>query len=257
MKLVSKARGRSRIKKRSEKKMNISEAQSQNVFYFLNGNIVEESLYEYLREFGNGDDSSSVEENEVTTYHVDGREFERERDAVEHCEENEISVDEITERISTHYSHIVRYHPNYGRKIRSSEDFGEDQQAAETAYIKGLEWYVSEKNWDAPQYFDTLEEADQYRQYWAADAMGVDLEVFVSIEKKQKIVDEIREERSKAAYEAGIAADNVVFEKYKAIIPRVEPEVYKETEKRLAAELPEQINGRVFHRIVKHVRQNG
>lgn len=233
----------------------IKEAKEQTIFYTENGKVIESNLYDYLCEYGQGDDTSAVEEEEITTWLVDGSRFNSEFDAQEFCDDNEIDNAAIEEETITHYSHVVRYHSNYGRKIKGSTNFYEDQEAAEAAFIEGLEWYVSSKNWDAPEYFDSEEEAEERRIEYAAEGMGLDREVFLSIERKERIIHNIRYNRLIADTAAYNAQQEVVFEKYKDLIQRFEPETYNETKMRLSTALPEKIHSGTFHKIIKYIRK--
>lgn len=235
--------------------MTIQEAKSQTIFYVENGIVKTTSYYDYLCEFGQGDNSTGVEESEVTTYTVDGCDFDIEKDAIEYCEENEISENEIEESTRTHYAHVERCHSNYGRKLRSSTNFYEDKDAAEASFIKGLEWFVSEKNWDAPQYFYSKEEAEEQRVERGAESMGVDIEVFISIEKKQKAIDLRIQEKAVEANNRFLAKQQSDLEIYSNIIKKIEGESYKQTEARLSAALPEKIAGQTFHKLVKQIRK--
>jgi len=232
----------------------IADAKSTTIFYVQYGKIVEESYYDYLCEFGQGDDPSGIEEEDRTYYQVDGNEFESEDEAEEYCNENEIDASSIEEITKTFYTHVVRYHANYGRKIKAKGWESEDREVVEHEYIQGLEYYISDKNWDAPDFFSSKEEAEERRIEREAEALGVDVEVFLSIERKQNIVNARRAEIAKIAEEKRKAEEQAVFEKYKNIIPKIEGEKYKECQQRLADSLPERIQGSVFHKIIKYLR---
>lgn len=235
----------------------IAQAKETTIFYVENENVIESSYYDYLCEYGQGDDTSSIEEEEKTYYIVDSKEFDSETEAEEYCEENDLNIDLIKEIEKTFYTHVVRYHANYGRKVKSRGWESEDLEEVEAEFIQGLEWYVSEKNWDAPEYFSSKEEAEESRIERGAESMGLDKEVFISIERKQKIVNERRAEILSELTAKTRAQEAIVFEKYKNIISKEENESYNQTKDRLAAALPEKINGSVFHKIIKTIRNNG
>lgn len=234
--------------------LTIADCQSEDIFYVENGKVIESSYYDYLLEFGQGDDTSSIEEKDRTFYKIEENEFDSETEATEFAEENGLDVDLIEEFTKTFYQHVVRYHANYGCKIKSKGWESENIEEVEREFIQGLIWFVSEKNWDAPEYFDSSEEADNSRISLAAESMGIDVEVFLSIERKQNIVYTIRKERMEASAQAFRLQEAVVFEKYKNIIERIEGESYKETQDRLAKALPEKIKGSTFHKIIKQLR---
>ena len=89
----------------------------------------------------------------------------------------------------------------------------------------------------------------------ASDAMGVDAEVFLSIERKEKIVSERRKQIQQEISNKWYAEQEVVFEKFKNCIEKVEGESYKETETRLSNAIGEKIHGSTFHKIVKAIRK--
>jgi hypothetical protein len=236
--------------------MTIQDAANEVIFYIQNGELIKSDLMEYLREFGGQDEQpSAVEEEEVTTYEVDGKSFKSEEEAGEYCDDNEIDISEIEEKTIIEYRHVVRSHANYGRKIKSSTNFHEDKDAAERAFIQGLEWYVSEKNWDAPQYFTSEEDAEEERVRLSAECMGVDEEVFLSIERKQKAVDSARAARLAESIRLQNEVDKKEIDKYINIIDKIDGESYKQTESRLSAALPTKIEGRIFHKIIKEIRK--
>jgi hypothetical protein len=84
--------------------------------------------------------------------------------------------------------------------------------------------------------------------------MGVDEEVFISIDKKAKKVAERKREILEEKTKEYNAKKDTQFKKYSSIIEKIEGEGYKETQARLASALPEKIEGSVFHKIIKSVR---
>lgn len=235
--------------------MNIQEAKQQTIFYVQDGSVTESNMYDYLNDYGQGDDRLDIEEDQEEYYVVNSEEFNDEDDAIKYCEENEIDPSNIKAEMVTMYSVVQRYHPNYGRKIKSKQSFGQDQEAAEERFIHGLEWYASEKNWYAPQYFYTHEEAEAYRVEMGAEKMGVDQDVFLHIERKKKIIDDLRLKKDIEISNKWYAVQEVVFNRYCDLISKIDGETYKETEARLAAAMPEQIHGSTFHKIIKHIRK--
>lgn len=86
-------------------------------------------------------------------------------------------------------------HPQHcGPDFDNAED-------AELYYYDRCEWYVREKNWNAPQFYDTEAEADNCIIEAIAADEDIDIEVAKHIYRKRKIVNAIREERRKIRHE--------------------------------------------------------
>jgi uncharacterized protein YnzC (UPF0291/DUF896 family) len=64
------------------------------------------------------------------------------------------------EKEPDHWYHVV-YSRHDNRKISSKSIPYNTEEEAQEAFYKGLEWYIDEKNWDAPQFHSTKEEAIQ------------------------------------------------------------------------------------------------
>lgn len=239
--------------------MTIQEAKNQTVFYVNDGKVIESSYFDYLENNQGMDPTESwyISEEEVAAvYKVAGESFDSKWEVENFCDENDIDYSEIEEVLETEYFTVSAYNGYYGN--RRSEGFrSTDRDLVEADYIRGLECQVSEKNWDAPEYFSSFEEAEENRVYWAAEKMGVDADVFLSIEKKQNIIAEATKRRQQEVSEAWEAEQSKVFEKYKNIISPITGETYKQTAARMSAAMPEKINGSTFHKLIKHIRHNG
>jgi hypothetical protein len=84
--------------------------------------------------------------------------------------------------------------------------------------------------------------------------MGIDEDVFISIDKKAKKVAARRKFLNEESTKKFNELKNLQFKKYSSIIEKIEGETYQETQARLASALPEKIEGAIFHKIIKSVR---
>lgn len=140
-----------------------------------------------------------------------------------------------------------------GNHPRFLESF-ETEEEAEVSILEGKEYEYINGSMNAPAAYDTAEEAEEVRVEQCAEAIGVDVEVFVSIDKKAKLVEEKRAQIAIEKRHKQLAEQQEVFSKYSNLISKIETESYKETCNRLAAVLPEKIQGTTFHNIVKFIR---
>ena len=131
----------------------------------------------------------------------------------------------------------------------------DSEEDAYTAILVGKEYDYHNRNTNSPYAYDSEEEAEESRVEMSADAMGVDKEVFLSIEKKQQAVDCRRKEIAIEISNKFIAEQEIVLNKYSNLISKVEGESYKQTEARLSEALPEKIAGQTFHKLVKLIRK--
>jgi hypothetical protein len=139
------------------------------VYYVVDGEVVESSYKDYLLEYGqdlttspNGisdrmhirevkDDEDNVIEWQIWTWGVNGN------------------------------------HPAY-----TGTSF-DNEEEADLYYYERCQWYISEKNWNAPCQYDSEEEAENGIIERMADNDSIDKEVAASIYRKSKIVKEARE----------------------------------------------------------------
>ena len=133
-------------------------------------------------------------------------------------------------------------------------DTYDTEEEAYLSILEGKEYQYSNGNYDYPPHYESFEEAESQRLEYSAESMGVDIEVYKSIEHKQHIVDAARNQRELAAKAIAESNKRADYEQYKNIISRVDGESYRDTCNRLSAALGKKISGGAFHQIVKFVR---
>ncbi len=171
------------------------------VFYIQNGEIVESTYKQYLNEYGQDlttsprgvEDRMHIREinkgyeylNKTNNKLISEEEYDQLTD--------ELTGDELKEFIKNHSAcEVFEYqiwswgvngnHPHYtGTSFDNEED-------AELYYYERSEWYVSEKNWNAPQYFGSKEEAEADLIQTIADGESIDFKVAQSIYRKAQKV---------------------------------------------------------------------
>lgn len=221
----------------------------QHKVYIINhNNEVEEMTYaDYLNEFWS--DETTSPRGVENRLHI--REVEVSCDCSDEDEDGVILHEDDCNDGATEYQvwtwGVGGNHPRYVETFETEEE-------AEVSILEGKEYDYFNNSSNAPALYDTFEEAEISRIELAAEAMGVDIEVFVSIDKKSKLVEEKRAEKAIENKRKQVAVQQEVFAKYSNLISKIETESYKETCNRLAAVLPEKIQGTTFHNIVKFVR---
>jgi len=137
-----------------------------------------------------------------------------------------------------------------GNNYKRGERFFATEEGAENEYYEYIEIKWQENY--CQTYFETEEEMIAEKERLEAEEMGVDIEVFRSIQSKQNKIDEIKLRR----YQLQRELIEKEAETYAQFINKIEGEKYKDTCKRLSKALNKRISGAVFHRAVKLIRKN-
>lgn len=221
----------------------------QNNVYIINHKEqVEEMTYaDYLNEFWS--DETTSPRGVENRLHI--REVEVSCDCSDEDEDGVILHEDDCNDGATEYQvwtwGVRGNHPRYVETFETEEE-------ALVSILEGKEYDYQNLSSNAPALYDTREEAEAARAEINAEAMGVDVEVFISIDKKAEMVEEKRAEKAIENKRKQVAVQQEVFAKYSNLISKIETENYKETCNRLAAVLPEKIKGSTFHNIVKFIR---
>lgn len=167
----------------------------QTVYVVIDGEVEDMSYEDYLNEYG---------KDETTTPHgIGDRMHIRE---VEDDEGNAIEWQVWTWGVGGN-------HPAF-----SGTSF-ETEEEAEMYSFERKEWWIAEKNWDAPRWFDSEKEAEEDIIESYASNFGIDKEVAANIRRKEKIVNQIRANKA-AAHRAKITAE---YEARKAYLAEAVP----------------------------------
>jgi len=141
----------------------------KKVYYMVDGEVVSSSYRDYLLDYGQ--DLTTTPNGIADRMHI------RE---VKDDEDNVIEWQIWTWGVNGN-------HPAYtGTSFDNEED-------AELYYYERCQWWVLEKNWDAPTYYFSEEEAENDIIERMADIDSIDKDVAASIYRKSKIVKEARE----------------------------------------------------------------
>lgn len=168
---------------------------NQTVYVVIDGEVDAMTYEDYLNEYG---------KDETTTPHGIGDRM--------HIREVEDEEGNVIEWQFWTWG-VGGNHPSYsGISFYNEED-------ANLYYYERCEWWIAEKNWDAPCWFDSEEEAENDIIEGYASNFGIDKEVAANIRRKEKIVKAIKEEKA-AAHLAKVAAE---YEARKAYLAETVP----------------------------------
>lgn len=169
------------------------ETLNQKIYVVIDGEVEEMSYQEYLKEYGI---------DETTTPNGLG-----DRMHIREVEEGNVIEWQIWSWGTC---------GNHPRFTGTSFDNAED---AELYYYERCEWYIQEKNWNAPSFFYTEKEAEDHIIHDISDVNRIDLGVAAHIRRKQIIVKKERATRE-AAHRAKITAE---YEARKAYLATAVP----------------------------------
>jgi len=231
----------------------------QNGFVLnYNCDIAEIPYREYLDDFGSDETTSPRGvEPRLHIREVEGAIYQNEetKDFINEDEYNDLEEDEQGD-YNYYGETTVSYelwswgvNGNHPHKIESYDT----EEEAETALYEHFEWYISEKNWNAPTFFLTREELIEN----LAEAKEKSYEVIERYFRIKNAAKEKKELKKIAAQKAAEERKQRVKEiatVYAKLIEKKAPETFKETCTRLSQAIGEKIEKDVFFAAVKLVR---
>jgi hypothetical protein len=177
-----------------------NETLNETIFYVQDGEIIKSTYREYLNEFGQ--DLTTSPRGIADRLHTREVKEQLMKHITTGVEIWESEYNELDEEDQANYSYngetvkewqMWSWGVGGNNPYHCGPDF-DNEEDAELYYYDRSEWYVREKNWDAPQYFSTIEEAEEDIIQMMADEEGINLEVAASIYRKQQIVKQRRAE---------------------------------------------------------------
>lgn len=222
-----------------------------NIFVIQNNTIHQMTYEEYLNEYWSDETTSPRgvenrqqiaavlfdENNDVLTYSLNNR-------------DNLTPNDNETLKFA-----LYNWGPS-GNRGQLIYEFFDTEEEAYIKLLEGKEYDYHNKSTNIPTAYESFEEAEEIRIESEAYNMGVDTDVYVSIERKQRLIDSIKLQKIEEYNKKYKEKQEIIFNQYKDVIIPIKDENYKETANRLSIILPNRIDGSTFHRLVKFIRNH-
>ena len=194
-----------------------NETLNQTIYVVIDGEIEPMTYRDYLKTF---DDEDKLYVKEITAdyyRHKYSGEYLEESEYNEKMEwEEDFKPDEweYFGENTKHYELYMRSPSQFKNGKTDGWQFDDEEQAELEIFERTANW-ISEKNWDAPQWFYTEQAADAEIIESIATCYEIDNEVAAHIYRKEKIVNAIRADRE-TTRRAKVTAENEARKAYLA-----------------------------------------